>query len=132
MEVVHLGEVPFSSRLATKVVVRRKRRHGTVSLQDEETPPAYTQLPGTRLGRGRQQEHVPIATPILAVSIPVTNGHLDVVRQAVTLCDRLVVAIGVHPGKKPLFSTEERLDMVRAVFEPIAETGRVRFRLHHL
>ena len=52
---------------------------------------------------------------------PVTNGHLDVVRQAVTLCDRLVVAIGVHPGKKPLFSTEERLDMVRAVFEPIAK-----------
>jgi len=52
---------------------------------------------------------------------PVTNGHLDVVRQAVTLCDRLVVAIGLHPGKKPLFSTEERLDMVRAVFEPIAK-----------
>jgi pantetheine-phosphate adenylyltransferase len=52
---------------------------------------------------------------------PVTTGHLDVVRQAVTLCDRLVVAIGVHPGKKPLFSTEERLDMVRAVFEPIAK-----------
>src|SRR5271170_3604914 len=51
---------------------------------------------------------------------PVTNGHLDVVRHAVDLCDRLVVAIGVHPGKQPLFSTQERLDMVRAVFEPIA------------
>ena len=51
---------------------------------------------------------------------PVTNGHLDVVRQAVGLCDRLIVAIGVHPGKKPLFSIEERLDMVRAVFEPVA------------
>jgi pantetheine-phosphate adenylyltransferase len=51
---------------------------------------------------------------------PVTNGHLDVVKHAVVLCDRLVVAIGVHPGKKPLFSTEERLDMVRAVFEPLA------------
>ena len=58
---------------------------------------------------------------------PVTNGHLDVVRQAVTLCDRLVVAIGVHPGKKPLFSTEERLDMVRAVFEPIAKQARCDF-----
>jgi len=51
---------------------------------------------------------------------PVTNGHLDVVRQAVSLCDRLIVAIGVHSGKKPLFSTEERLDMVRAVFGPVA------------
>ena len=52
---------------------------------------------------------------------PITNGHLDVLRHAVTLCDRLVVAIGVHSGKKPLFSTEERLDMVRAVCEPIAK-----------
>jgi pantetheine-phosphate adenylyltransferase len=51
---------------------------------------------------------------------PVTHGHLDVVRHAVLLCDRLVVAIGVHPAKKPLFSTAERLDMVRAVFEPVA------------
>src|SRR6201982_426583 len=51
---------------------------------------------------------------------PVTNGHLDVVRHAVTLCDRLIVSIGVHPGKKPLFSTEERLEMVRALFEPVA------------
>ena len=32
---------------------------------------------------------------------PVTNGHLDVVRQAVGLCDRLVVAIGINPGKMP-------------------------------
>ncbi len=51
---------------------------------------------------------------------PVTNGHLDVVRHAVFLCDKLIVSIGVHPGKKPLFSTEERLEMVRAVFGPVA------------
>jgi pantetheine-phosphate adenylyltransferase len=50
---------------------------------------------------------------------PVTNGHLDVVRQAVMLCDRLVVAIGVNPGKKPLFSVEERLKMIKDVFGPI-------------
>jgi pantetheine-phosphate adenylyltransferase len=51
---------------------------------------------------------------------PVTNGHLDVVRHAVHLCDRLIVAIGVHPGKTPLFSVQERLDMVREVFGPVA------------
>jgi pantetheine-phosphate adenylyltransferase len=51
---------------------------------------------------------------------PVTNGHLDVVGHAVHLCDRLVVAIGVHPGKQPLFSLQERLDMVEAVFAPLA------------
>jgi pantetheine-phosphate adenylyltransferase len=62
---------------------------------------------------------------------PVTNGHLDVVRHAVTLCDRLIVSIGVHSGKKPLFSTEERLEMVRSVFEPIAQEGRLRLRLQH-
>ena len=51
---------------------------------------------------------------------PITNGHLDVVRHAVALCDRLVVAIGVHPGKKPLFSTEERLKMLHDVCGPVA------------
>lgn len=51
---------------------------------------------------------------------PVTNGHLDVVKGAVALCDRLIVAIGVHPGKVPLYSTEERLQMVRDVFGPVA------------
>jgi pantetheine-phosphate adenylyltransferase len=51
---------------------------------------------------------------------PITNGHLDVVRHSVSLCDRLVVAIGVHPGKKPLFSTEERLKMLHDVCGPIA------------
>ncbi|MCO5129407.1 MAG: pantetheine-phosphate adenylyltransferase [Xanthobacteraceae bacterium] len=51
---------------------------------------------------------------------PVSNGHLDVVRQAVGLCDKLIVAIGIHPGKKPLFTTEERLAMVREVFGPVA------------
>ena len=51
---------------------------------------------------------------------PVSNGHVDVVRQTVSLVDRLVVAIGIHPGKKPLFTTEERLEMIQEVFAPIA------------
>jgi pantetheine-phosphate adenylyltransferase len=52
---------------------------------------------------------------------PVTNGHLDVFQQAVGLCDRLIVAVAVHPGKKSLFSTEERLEMLRAVCAPLAK-----------
>ena len=51
---------------------------------------------------------------------PVTNGHLDVVRQAAGLCDRLVLAIGVNPGKTSLFSTDERLAMLTEVCEPVA------------
>ncbi|CAL77749.1 phosphopantetheine adenylyltransferase [Bradyrhizobium sp. ORS 278] len=54
---------------------------------------------------------------------PVTNGHLDVVRQAVHLCDKLIVAVGVHHGKKPLFSTEERLAMAHEVFGPVASAA---------
>ena len=52
---------------------------------------------------------------------PITNGHLDVVQHAVTLCDRLIVAVAVHPGKKSLFSTEERLEMLKAECAPIAK-----------
>ena len=42
-------------------------------------------------------------------------------KHAVTLCDRLIVAVAVHHGKKSLFSTEERLEMLRAVCAPIAK-----------
>jgi pantetheine-phosphate adenylyltransferase len=51
---------------------------------------------------------------------PVTNGHLDVVRQAARLADRLVLAIGVHPGKKPLFSADERMAMLEQTCAPAA------------
>lgn len=53
---------------------------------------------------------------------PVTNGHLDVVRQACRLVDRLVIAIGVHPGKAPLFSAEERAALLVETCGPVAET----------
>ncbi len=52
---------------------------------------------------------------------PVTNGHLDVVRQACRLVDRLVIAIGVHPGKAPLFPADERADLLRLTCGPVAE-----------
>jgi pantetheine-phosphate adenylyltransferase len=51
---------------------------------------------------------------------PVTNGHLDVVRQAVRLADRLVLAIGVHPGKAPLFSAEDRSAMLEETCAAVA------------
>jgi len=54
---------------------------------------------------------------------PVTNGHVDVVRQACSLVDRLIVAIGVHPGKAPLFSVEERSAMIVDVFAPLAKSS---------
>jgi pantetheine-phosphate adenylyltransferase len=54
---------------------------------------------------------------------PVTNGHLDLVRQAVRLVDRLVVAIGTHPGKTPMFSVEQRLAMLQETCAPVAKAA---------
>jgi pantetheine-phosphate adenylyltransferase len=45
---------------------------------------------------------------------PVTNGHTDVMRRALALVDKLVIGIGVHPGKAPLFSVAERTAMLKA------------------
>jgi pantetheine-phosphate adenylyltransferase len=55
---------------------------------------------------------------------PVTNGHLDVVRQATALAGRLVLAIGVHPGKAPMFSADERLAMLEETCRPIAQAAK--------
>lgn len=51
---------------------------------------------------------------------PVTNGHIDVLKGAFRLADKVVVAIGIHPGKAPLFSTDERAGMIR---ETVAALG---------
>ena len=50
---------------------------------------------------------------------PITNGHLDVVKSAVRLADRLVLAVGIHPGKAPLFSAEERVAMLEEICTPL-------------
>jgi pantetheine-phosphate adenylyltransferase len=52
---------------------------------------------------------------------PITNGHLDVLENAMRLADKLVLAVGVHPGKTPLFSPEERLAMLVAICQPLAK-----------
>ena len=55
---------------------------------------------------------------------PVTNGHIDVIRHAVRLADRLVIAIGVHPGKAPLFAAEERLAMLQETCGALAREAK--------
>ena len=55
---------------------------------------------------------------------PVTNGHLDVVRRAAAIADKVVVAAGIHSSKTPIFTVEERLEMLREVCGPVvAEAG---------
>ena len=57
---------------------------------------------------------------------PLTSGHLDILRQAFSVADEVVVAIGIHPGKKPMFEYEERARMVRDVVAQLGEQSRVR------
>jgi pantetheine-phosphate adenylyltransferase len=44
---------------------------------------------------------------------PPTRGHENLIRRSLALCDRLIVGVAVHPSKEPLFTTEERLDLLR-------------------
>jgi pantetheine-phosphate adenylyltransferase len=51
---------------------------------------------------------------------PLTNGHVDIIKNASAVCDALVIAVGVHPGKTPLFSAAERTRLIESVCEDLA------------
>jgi pantetheine-phosphate adenylyltransferase len=51
---------------------------------------------------------------------PVTLGHLDLIQRAARIFDRVVVGVGVHHGKKPLFADDERVSLLR---DEIARLG---------
>ncbi|AFH48792.1 Pantetheine-phosphate adenylyltransferase [Ignavibacterium album JCM 16511] len=53
---------------------------------------------------------------------PVTYGHIDIVRRAVELFDQVIVTVAINPTKQPLFTTEERVEMLR---ESLKEFDRV-------
>ncbi len=60
---------------------------------------------------------------------PITNGHLDVIERACKLVDTLIVAVGTHHSKKPLFSHEDRLELLRQVLEPIGKRTNTEFKV---
>ena len=51
---------------------------------------------------------------------PLTNGHVDVIESAARICDELVIGIGAHPGKTPLFGLEERAALIDEVCRDLA------------
>jgi len=54
---------------------------------------------------------------------PITNGHTDVIQRAGRMLDKLVVGVAINAGKGPLFSLEERLEMVRVEAAEMGEVG---------
>ena len=60
---------------------------------------------------------------------PLTNGHLDVIERACKLVDTLVVAVGTHATKTPLFSHQDRLALLKAVLEPVGRRTDTEFRI---
>ncbi|TWF54172.1 pantetheine-phosphate adenylyltransferase [Neorhizobium alkalisoli] len=55
---------------------------------------------------------------------PMTNGHLDILVQALNVAEKVVVAIGIHPGKVPTFSFDERAELIRtSLIEALPEKG---------
>jgi pantetheine-phosphate adenylyltransferase len=44
---------------------------------------------------------------------PVTAGHLDILREAASLFDKVIAAVGVNPGKRPIFTLDERVELLR-------------------
>ncbi|MFQ6032366.1 MAG: pantetheine-phosphate adenylyltransferase [Candidatus Zixiibacteriota bacterium] len=58
---------------------------------------------------------------------PITNGHLDLIKRGLQLFDRLVVAIADNPDKNPLFSGEERLEMVKTTIKRLKRVKVVLF-----
>jgi pantetheine-phosphate adenylyltransferase len=46
---------------------------------------------------------------------PITNGHMDIIERAALLCDKLVVGIITNPAKNCMFTTEEKIEMIKKV-----------------
>jgi len=54
---------------------------------------------------------------------PITNGHLDILERSTPLFDEIVVAVLNNPDKQPMFSVEERCEMIREVLKTVNRDG---------
>jgi len=54
---------------------------------------------------------------------PITNGHLDILERSTPLFDEIVVAVLNNPDKQPMFSVEERCEMIREVLTGVKRDG---------
>jgi len=61
---------------------------------------------------------------------PITHGHIDIIRRACSLVDRLVIGVAINRDKGPLFSLEERVAMIKAECAAIASNTGVEIVVH--
>jgi len=59
---------------------------------------------------------------------PITNGHIDIIRRAIKLVDELVIGVAINRDKGPLFTLEERVEMVTRETSPLTDnsTGKIK------
>lgn len=53
---------------------------------------------------------------------PITNGHIDILERAAGLFEKVIVTVAINTGKSPLFSSEERLELIRSSIQHIPNT----------
>ena len=61
---------------------------------------------------------------------PVTHGHLDIIRRAAVLVDRLVIGIAINRDKSPLFTLEDRVAMVEAECAAVSKATGIEIVVH--
>jgi len=70
-------------------------------------------------------------TPVTAIYPgtfdPITNGHTDLIHRATRLFSRVIVAVAANPGKDPMFSAAERVELARLVFADVEKVEVVGF-----
>ncbi len=56
---------------------------------------------------------------------PITNGHLDLLERGLRVFDRILIAVAVNTGKKPLFSLDERIELIEASLKGCSFESRI-------
>ncbi len=71
-------------------------------------------VPATRARSGAPKRRIAVYPGTFD---PITNGHMDVMSRATKVADHIIIALGEHSGKAPLFSRDERMEMIQTEIE---------------
>ena len=116
---VAFADPPYTIETAATELVRTFRETPFARILAVEhaasTDPGRRPVPAVR-----RHDHYLLLRPMTRLAIypgsfdPPTRGHEDLARRSLALCDRLIVAVATNSSKQPLFSVEERLELLRA------------------